>query len=69
MKKWWKRRKRNFKVATGEVYEGEWKSDKREGKGINIWTTGEVYEGEWKSGKREGKGRNKWTNGDVYEGE
>ena len=55
------------------IYEGEWKDDKREGKGImflnNYWTEAQKYEGEWKNDKREGKGSLICKNGNVYEGE
>ena len=51
------------------IYEGEFKDDKREGKGVYIWKDGEKYEGEWKNDKREGKGILHYNEGDRYEGE
>jgi hypothetical protein len=33
--------------CNGEVYEGEWKSDKRCGYGILRDSTGEIYNGDW----------------------
>jgi hypothetical protein len=57
----------------GEVYEGEWKDDKRDGNGKYTWPDGDVYVGEYKDGKRNGKGKytvNSGSNkGDVYDGE
>jgi hypothetical protein len=38
---------------TGEKFEGDFKKDKREGKGTLILTTGEVIEGQWKDGVQE----------------
>ena len=40
----------------GDRYEGEWKNDDREGKGILNYKNGDRYDGEWKNDKREGKG-------------
>ena len=40
----------------GDRYEGEWKNDDREGKGILYYKNGDRYDGEWKNDKREGKG-------------
>lgn len=44
----------------GDVYEGEFKADKREGRGKFTFASGNVYEGEWKAGKKEGRGRFTW---------
>ena len=40
-----------------EVYEGEFKENKRHGKGIYKYNNWDVYDGEWVKGKREGKGK------------
>lgn len=37
-------------------YDGEWKDDKPNGRGVKIWARGDRYEGEWKDGKQFGKG-------------
>jgi len=50
--------------SNGEVYEGEWKNDKRDGKGfihskdIGVYNNpdGQKYEGDWKNDKRNGQG-------------
>lgn len=34
--------------ANGDVYDGEWRSDRREGQGTCTYTNGETYEGMWK---------------------
>lgn len=33
----------------GDIYEGEWKRDKKEGKGEFFDSNGNKYEGEWKN--------------------
>ena len=45
-----------YRWANGDVYDGEWKDDKKHGKGIRRWADGDVYDGEYKDGKRHGKG-------------
>ena len=58
-----------LRLASGDVYEGEWKADKKEGRGT-IWLVGgDMYEGEYKAGKEEGHGTCRYADGDVYEGE
>ena len=65
----------------GDVYEGEWKDDERNGIGILIFNDphfkGDRYEGEWKNGKRHGNGiyhyadgtsfKGTWANGELQE--
>jgi hypothetical protein len=42
----------------GNVYEGEWDSDRKHGRGkYTYYSTGEIYEGEWIGGEKEGKGK------------
>ena len=44
--------------ADSTIYEGEWKGDKREGKGrIIYFETGDEYKGEFKNNKRPNKKR------------
>ena len=50
-------------------YEGDWKDDQRDGKGILYWKKGGKYEGDFKNDIREGKGIIYCYNGDRYEGE
>jgi len=54
---------------SGVVYEGDFVSGWREGKGVQQHPDADVYEGEWKEDKREGRGVNRWSDGRVYEGD
>ena len=47
----------------GEKYDGKWKNDKKEGKGIFYYFNGDKYDGEWKDDKKEGKGTFYYKNG------
>lgn len=51
------------------VYEGEFKDDKMNGKGIYRWNDAGMYYGEWKDGHQHGKGTQSWADGSVYDGE
>jgi len=57
----------------GDVYEGEWKDDERNGSGILTVGKGEfegdVYAGEFKNGKRHGKGKYISSDGSSINGE
>lgn len=58
-------------LENGAMYEGEWNevTNKRDGKGTQIWADGSLYEGYWRNDKANGKGRLIHADGDVYEGE
>ena len=36
-----------YKYADGDVYDGEWKDDKKHGKGIFKYVSGEKIDGVW----------------------
>jgi len=55
--------------ASGDVYEGEWKQDKREGKGKWQYHNGDKYSGEWKGDMRHGHGVCVFADGTKYRGE
>lgn len=55
-------------LATGAVYNGEWRGQFREGYGIQTWPDGSKYEGYWLNDKANGQGRLYHADGDVYEG-
>jgi hypothetical protein len=54
-------------------YLGEWKKDKKNGKGKMIYAKGDVYEGvyegDWVNDMKHGKGIMQYKNGDIYEGD
>ena len=58
-----------MKFADGRIYEGEFISDKAQGKGVLTFADKSVYEGEFFYGKRHGKGVIKFANGKLYEGD
>jgi len=62
----------------GSKYDGQWKNDKKKGRGIFISSLynnddddafGIRYEGEFNNDNFEGRGICKYSNGDIYEGE
>ena len=63
-----------YRYAEGDVYSGEWREDKRHGKGTVQYVSGpkgqvvEKFEGDWVSGKMQGQGRYQYADGGVYEG-
>jgi antitoxin component YwqK of YwqJK toxin-antitoxin module len=57
------------KIYDDGKYEGEFKNNKREGKGIFYYNNGDRYEGDYKNDKREGKGILYFNDGDRYEGD
>lgn len=59
---------RRHQYPSGNVYEGGWKRNKRNGKGTMWWTDGTEYSGDWVNNKQEGYGTMKFRNGNVYEG-
>ena len=65
-----------MKYKNGSIYEGQWKNDKRHGRGLyttqnynNPNVKGILYEGEFNNDKIEGYGIGKYSSGDKYEGE
>ena len=59
-----------FKWAQSELlYNGEWKTGVRAGKGTLIYPNGKKYEGDWECDQMHGRGRFEWENGEIYEGE
>ena len=53
-----------YKYPDGTKYEGEWKNEKKEGKGklyfdlvgIRSYPNGDIYEGGWKEDQKSGQG-------------
>uniref|UniRef100_A0A0G4H3Z3 MORN repeat-containing protein 5 n=1 Tax=Chromera velia CCMP2878 TaxID=1169474 RepID=A0A0G4H3Z3_9ALVE len=63
------------RYAEGDVYTGEWRDDKRRGKGTVTYVSAkgsvveEKYEGDWVNGKMHGHGKYIYADGGVYEGD
>ncbi|MCB8818319.1 cell wall-binding repeat-containing protein [Desulfosporosinus shakirovi] len=55
--------------ANGDVYSGEWKNDKMNGRGVLVYSDGTEYSGTFVDNKREGQGYIKWFNNETYTGE
>ena len=51
-----------------ERYQGEFKDDRRHGRGTCIFPDGSRYTGEWSTGVIAGEGRYEHGNGDVFMG-
>lgn len=45
------------------MYEGDFKDDEPNGKGLMIWMKGKQYNGDFKNGKMEGHGIFTWPSG------
>ena len=59
-------------VTNNEKYsefDGEWKNDARNGKGVCFFVNGGYYSGEWQNNKRHGTGTMIKNNGEIYHGQ
>ena len=54
--------------ASGNVFEGNFENDLKNGYGKMTWTSGSVFEGNYENGTQNGYGKYIWTSGSVYEG-
>lgn len=46
---------------------GEWKDDKKNGKGTQYFSNGNKYIGDWVDGNQNGQGYSTWCDGNEYE--
>ena len=46
-----------YTYTNGDSYEGEWRNDKKQGRGQYNYTNGDVYIGGWENDFKSGKGR------------
>jgi hypothetical protein len=51
--------------AERNVYEGQYKDNKKNGRGCFTFSTGDVYEGQWKDNMMHGQGRSTFADGNV----
>ncbi|MBA2457326.1 MAG: hypothetical protein H0V43_00015 [Gemmatimonadales bacterium] len=42
-------------------YEGEWKDNKQDGRGVQTWPRGDKYDGQWENDTRTGSGAYVWA--------
>lgn len=54
--------------TNGEIYQGKWLNNQRNGTGKCFYKNGDVYRGKWVNGKRCGQGRLKSKDGSLYVG-
>jgi hypothetical protein len=57
-----------MRFSGGKIYEGQWKDNKMNGKGVFRWPDGRKYEGEFANDKRNGFGILELGDGRVYQG-
>ena len=55
--------------ADGNIYNGDFIDNRREGKGTFIFADGDIYTGSFVNSKFEGQGTYTWTDGQNYVGE
>lgn len=60
---------KRIKYDGGDVYEGYFLNEKKNGHGKYIWANGDAFDGNWVDGKRTGKGKVTWSNGASFDGE
>lgn len=58
-----------MRYSNGNVYQGEYKQNKRHGHGRYTYADGSYYEGEWFNHKKHGIGKEVSVNGIITEGE
>jgi len=58
-----------YYYLNGDMYDGEWKNDKKHGEGkYKFYNKGDRYEGQWREDRIDGKGTYYYANGDKYDG-
>ena len=57
-----------YTMPDGFTYEGEWKDDQIQGKGVARYPTGQIFEGSFKQGVPDGEGTMTFSDGTKYTG-
>ena len=52
----------------GDLYDGLWSANKKNGSGEYKYNSGNIYKGTWKNDKKNGQGKFEYHFGDIYEG-
>lgn len=60
---------KRLEIDGGDVFEGYFLNEKKNGHGKYIWANGDIFDGNWVDGKRTGKGKVTWSNGASFDGE
>ena len=58
----------DVRYSNGQSYEGEFRNNKLNGKGVFNWGDGKIYTGNYVNNKKHGYGKLKWNNNSFYEG-
>eukprot|EP01006_Ploeotia_vitrea_P044229 TRINITY_DN66819_c7_g1_i1.p1 TRINITY_DN66819_c7_g1~~TRINITY_DN66819_c7_g1_i1.p1 ORF type:complete len:676 (-),score=79.80 TRINITY_DN66819_c7_g1_i1:196-2223(-) len=58
-----------YTYPSGDVYKGDWKNNKKHGRGRAEYVDGNRYEGEWKDDAKHGQGTITFSDGTSYTGE
>jgi hypothetical protein len=57
-----------FNASSGDVYQGQWDNDLRNGSGLEQYSNGDVYSGQWRQDQPNGFGQYTANSGARYEG-
>ena len=55
-----------MKYFDHKIYEGQWRNDKKNGQGAEVFPNRAVYLGQFKEGKPNGSGKYLWPSGEQY---
>jgi hypothetical protein len=59
---------KKYYIEDGNIYNGDWLNDNKNGEGIMIYSNNDVYLGDWLNDKKNGIGIMYYANGDKYAG-
>ncbi len=57
-----------LELATGDVYDGQWRDNQFQGSGTYVWSDGSAFTGEWESNALNGPGRFIDSHGQTWQG-
>jgi len=59
---------KKYYIEDGNIYNGDWLNDNKNGEGRMIYSNDDVYFGDWLNDKKNGIGIMSYANHDIYEG-